>query len=148
MEEIRTKERLTEFRQQDGYIFNCFYPFARRFTTFGTLHKTNCPYMDEMSTEEQIYWSRKGVFFDRCYFFTNAGSKSIGGAKPFKILSDNIRTVGVESTVLGTDAGQLKNDFPTEIMSTYLKKLSEAGFSDNEIERMAVKTPAALLNLQ
>ena len=108
---------------------------------------THPEYMDEMSIEDQIYWSQKGVFFDRCYFFTNEGSKSIGGAKPFKILSNNIRTVGVESTVLGTDGGQLKNDFPTEIMSTYLKKLSEAGFTDNEIELMAIKTPAALLNL-
>ena len=59
MEEIRTKERLTEFRQQDGYIFNCFYPFARRFTTFGTLHKTNCSYIDEMSTKNnpKFYFS-------------------------------------------------------------------------------------------
>ncbi|MEW6674312.1 MAG: DUF6282 family protein [Thermodesulfobacteriota bacterium] len=109
---------------------------------------THPEYMAEMSMEDQLYWRRKGVFFDRCYFFTNQGSKSIGGAKPFNILVNNIRTVGVDSTVLGTDAGQLKNDFPVEIMKAYLTKLSEAGFTDNEIEQMAVKTPAALLNLQ
>ena len=59
MEEIRTNERLAEFRRRDGYIFNCFYPFARRFTTFGTLHKTNCPYMDELSTKNnpKFYFS-------------------------------------------------------------------------------------------
>ena len=59
MEEIRTNERLAEFRGRDGYIFNCFYPFARRFTTFGTLHKTNCPYMDELSTKNnpKFYFS-------------------------------------------------------------------------------------------
>jgi len=51
VEEIRTKERLAELRQLDGFIFNCFYPFARRFTTFGTLHKTNCPYIDKLSTK-------------------------------------------------------------------------------------------------
>ncbi len=59
MEEVRTKERLAELRQRDGFIFNCFYPFARRFTTFGTLHKTKCPYINELSTKNnpKFYFS-------------------------------------------------------------------------------------------
>jgi predicted metal-dependent phosphotriesterase family hydrolase len=32
-------------------------------------------------------------------------------------------------------------------MREYLQKLQEAGFSDNEIESMAIKTPKALLGI-
>ena len=108
---------------------------------------THPEYMAEMSVEDQIKWRDKGVFFDRCYYFINEASKSIGGARPFEILANNIRTVGVESSVLGSDGGQLKNDYPVELMRTYLQKLSEFGFTDKEIERMAVKNPVALFNL-
>jgi len=108
---------------------------------------THPEYMAKMSIEDQIKWRDKGVFFERCYYFTNEASKSMGGAGPFEISANNIRTVGVESSVLGSDGGQLKNDYPVELMRTYLQKLSEFGFTDKEIERMAVKNPAALLNL-
>lgn len=108
---------------------------------------THPEYMAEMSVEDQTKWRGKGVFFDRCYYFTNEASKSIGGARPFEILANNIRTVGVESSVLGSDGGQLKNDYPVELMRAYLQKLSEFGFTDKEIEQMAVINPATLLNL-
>jgi hypothetical protein len=108
---------------------------------------THPEYMAKMSVDDQIKWRDKGVYLERCYYLTNKASKSIGGAKPFEVLVDNIRKVGVESSVLGSDGGQLKNDYPVELMATYLKQLGEAGFSDTELERMAVKNPRALLNL-
>ena len=108
---------------------------------------THPEYMAKMSIEDQIKWRDKGVFLERCYYFTNEASKSIGGAGRFEILAKNIRTVGVESSVLGSDGGQLKNEYPVELMRIYLQKLSEFGFTDKEIEQMAVINPAALLNL-
>jgi microsomal dipeptidase-like Zn-dependent dipeptidase len=66
---------------------------------------------------------------------------------PFDVIVKNIRAVGIESTVLGSDFGQAKNVPPVEGMKTYLQQLYEAGFSETEIERMAVKTPSALLNI-
>jgi hypothetical protein len=108
---------------------------------------THPEYMAKMSVEDQIKWRDKGIYFERCYYLTNKASKSIGGAKPFEVLANNIRKVGVESSVLGSDGGQLKNDYPVELMAAYLQQLGAAGFSDTDMERMAVKNPRALLSL-
>ena len=58
-----------------------------------------------------------------------------------------MRAVGIESNVLATDFGQLVSPHPVEGMEVFLKSLGEAGFSDDEIETMAVRTPAGLLHI-
>jgi hypothetical protein len=106
---------------------------------------THPEYMAPLSIEDQRTMARKGVFFERCLVCILPSTKSIGGALPFEAIANNIRSVGVESTVLGTDFGQAKNIHPVMAMRDYLQRLREAGFKDSEIETMAVKTPAALL---
>lgn len=61
--------------------------------------------------------------------------------------ADNIRKVGLESTVLGTDFGQQKNIHPVEAMNHYLSALEKSGFTQSEIERMAIKNPSSLLGV-
>jgi len=108
---------------------------------------THPEYMAPMSVEDQIAYSKRGVFFERCFVCITKPSKAVGGGLPFDVIVKNIRAVGVESTVLGTDFGQAHNIYPVEGMREYLQKLQEAGFSDNEIESMAIKTPSALLGI-
>ena len=109
---------------------------------------THPEYMDQVPVAEQTALARKGVFMERCLLATNPATRSIGGNLPFDVLARGIRTVGVESTVLGTDYGQQRNPHPVEGMRTYLTLLDQAGFTPAEIERMAVKNPAALLGVQ
>jgi hypothetical protein len=106
---------------------------------------THPEYMAPLALDDQIALARKGVFFERCFVLTTESTKAVGGFLPFEVIVKNIRTVGVESTVLGTDFGQARNIHPVAAMKDYLQHLAEAGFKDSEIETMAVKTPMALL---
>jgi hypothetical protein len=108
---------------------------------------THPEYMAQMNTDDQILLSRQGVFFERCFVMTTVVTKNIGGYKPMDLIVENIRKVGIETTVLGTDFGQAINPHPVDGMMEYLSKLSAAGFSDKEIERMGVKNPSNLLDV-
>ena len=107
---------------------------------------THPEYMAPLSIEDQLVLARKGVFFERCLVGTTEATRAIGGCLPFDVFVKNIRAVGVDSTVLGTDFGQATNEHPVLAMMDYVQRLHKAGFSESEIERMAIKTPAALLN--
>ncbi len=108
---------------------------------------THPEYMAPLSVDDQRVLAKKGVFFERCLVCITEASKSVGGNLPFEAISNNIRAVGVESTVLGTDFGQAKNIHPVLAMEDYLKRLRQAGFKESEIETMVVKTPKSLLGV-
>jgi hypothetical protein len=108
---------------------------------------THPEYMAPLTVEEQVTLARKGVFFERCFVCTTPSSKIVGAGLPFEVIVKNIRAVGVDSTVLGTDFGQADNVHPVIAMKDYLQQLSEAGFTDKEIESMAITTPKYLLNV-
>lgn len=75
-----------------------------------------------------------GVHFERCLICTTR----FGGGYPFAEIVGNIRAIGVDSTVLATDFGQAANPHPVEAMADYLDRLAAAGFTESELERMAV----------
>ena len=102
---------------------------------------THPEYMAPLSVDDQLALAKKGVFFERCFLCTTVLSKAVGGPLPFSVIVNNIRAVGVESTVLGTDFGTAKNIHPVAAMEEYQKELRQAGFKESEIETMAVKTP-------
>lgn len=108
---------------------------------------THPEYMAPLSVDDQRVLAKKGVFFERCLVCITEASKAVGGNLPFGVIAKNIRAVGVESTVLGTDFGQARNIHPVEAMKDYLRRLQEAGFTEREIELMSVKTPANLLGI-
>lgn len=108
---------------------------------------THPEYMAPLSVEDQRILARKGVFFERCYVMTTPATKAVGGFLPFEVIAKNIRTIGVETTVLGTDFGQAGNIHPVLAMQEYLRSLQEAGFTEGEIEVMAIKNSRALLGI-
>lgn len=108
---------------------------------------THPEYMAPLSLADQRQLARKGVFFERCFVGTTPVTKAVGGNFPFDVISRNIREIGVDSTVLGTDFGQEANVHPVAAMAEYLRSLSLSGFSDREIEVMSVINPRALLGI-
>ena len=106
---------------------------------------THPEYMAPLSVDDQRVLAKKGVFFERCLVCITEATKAVGGPLPFSIIANNIRALGVESTVLGTDFGQARNIHPVLAMEDYLNRLRQEGFKEREIETMAVKTPRALL---
>jgi hypothetical protein len=108
---------------------------------------THPEYMAPLSVDDQLALAKKGVFFERCFVCTTVFTKAVGGPLPFSAIVNNIRAVGVESTVLGTDFGQAKNNHPVAGIEEYQEQLRQAGFKESEIETMAIKTPRALLGI-
>jgi hypothetical protein len=108
---------------------------------------THPEYMAPLSVEDQRILAKKGVFFERCFVLTTEATKPVGGFKPFEVIANNIRAVGVESTVLGTDFGQAKNIHPVAGMQEYINHLRQAGFKESEIEQMGIRNPKALLGI-
>ena len=108
---------------------------------------THPEYMAPLSVEDQLVLAQKGVFFERLFVITTESSKAVGGPLPLEVIVKNIRTIGVESTVLGTDFGQAKNIHPVLAMQEYLQRLRQSGFKENEIESMTINTPKALLGI-
>jgi predicted metal-dependent TIM-barrel fold hydrolase len=84
------------------------------------------------------------VLFERCFISTTFA----GGELPFGRLASIIREVGFESTVISTDLGQVGNPDPVDGFARYIAELSKAGFSENEVRRMAAANPSALLGVE
>lgn len=108
---------------------------------------THPEYMAPLTVEDQRILARKGVFFERCFVLTTEATKPVGGFMPFEVIAKNIRAIGVESTVLGTDFGQAKNIHPVAGMQEYINHLRQAGFKESEIELMGIKNSKALLGI-
>jgi len=94
-----------------------------------------------MSIEDQKELARKGVYFERCFY-----SIATGKIKPEDI-AQAIREVGVESTIIATDLGQVTNPDPVSGLSMYVKEILRCGFTEREIEIMIKENPAKLLEI-
>lgn len=84
-----------------------------------------------------------GVWFERCFVSTTAR----GGAVPLARIAADIRYVGVRSTVLATDLGQVSNPLPVQGLRAYIAGLLGEGFSQEDILLMAKENPAHLLGI-
>ena len=60
---------------------------------------------------------------------------------------EQIRTVGAERCVLGTDAGNMKLPDNVPSMKDFVGRLIEGGIKDNEIDLMARRNPRILLGV-
>ena len=66
----------------------------------------------------------------------------------FQAYVDAIRAIGPGRVVISSDLGQSMNPIHTDGLAVFLAKLLQAGFSQDEVDRMARKNPARLLGLE
>jgi hypothetical protein len=92
-----------------------------------------------LTIEQQQELAPHGVFFERC--FTTAYTGKIAWEQMFH----NIRTLGASSTILSTDLGQSNNPFVDDGMSLFITKLLEADFSETDVQQMAGRNAATVL---
>lgn len=93
-----------------------------------------------MPVDTQRDLASKGVFFERCYFSVLAGTKATQ-------IVDQIRAVGVASTVLATDLGQVNNPAPVDGFRMYGELLIRGGIREAEWWTMTRANPARMLGL-
>lgn len=98
-----------------------------------------------MTIEEQIRIVKDyDVLLERVY------AQPLGGGVYKKNLPDNveaIRAVGVESTIVATDGGQMQNPEWYNTIAEYVDYLYAAGFTQNEIDLMTRDNPARMLGI-
>lgn len=85
------------------------------------------------------------VFFERCY--AQPGARKGEYVSNAETNLRAIEAVGVESTVLATDAGQVENPPWAECWERIFEYHSRHGVAEADLRRMAADTPAALLGL-
>jgi len=98
----------------------------------------------QMPIETQIDISGEGLFFERCYVDT---TPAMNHATTVEEITNVIRKVGVNSTVVTTDFGLATLPPPVDGMREYLSGLAREGISSEEIIRMTREIPAYLLDL-
>ena len=89
--------------------------------------------------EEQKELLRYGAFMEHCYTTPATGKVA------WDIVIEQIRAIGAEHIVIGTDLGQPNSVFPDEGLALFGEKLLESGFSENDVRTIMVKNPAYLV---
>jgi len=92
-----------------------------------------------LSAEEQQELADAGAFIEHC-FTTMHTNKA-----PWDVVLESIRRVGPERCVLSTDLGQTINPPVAEGFAMFAQTLLDAGFSTEDIRRMCVVNPGALV---
>lgn len=98
-----------------------------------------------MPVETQRNFAATGaVYFERCLVSTDP---QIAKPVPFETIIEQIRAVGVESTLAATDYGMPYFDSPADGMREYARRLVAGNFTTEEVRRMLCDNPARLLRL-
>lgn len=85
------------------------------------------------------------VYFERCLVSTRPDLRA---TVPFETLAQQIREVGVETTIAATDYGLPQLPTPSEGLADYASRLLGSGFTAGEVRRMIRDNPARLLRLE
>jgi hypothetical protein len=92
-----------------------------------------------LSAAEQVELSKMGAFIEHCFTTMHTGKA------PWDVVLAAIREVGPERCILSTDLGQTINPPVAEGFAMFAQKLLDNGFTVDQVRRMAVTNPAALV---
>jgi hypothetical protein len=91
------------------------------------------------SAQEQLELADAGALIEHCFTTMHTGKA------PWDTVLNSIRKVGPERCVLSTDLGQTINPPVAEGFAMFAQTLLDAGFSTEQIRRMAVANPGELI---
>src|SRR6266853_4754531 len=92
-----------------------------------------------LTADEQKQLAGMGAFIENCFTTMHTGKA------PWDAVLEAIRVVGPERCVLSTDLGQTINPPVAEGFAMFAQKMLDGGFRVEEIRRMTVTNPAALI---
>jgi len=96
----------------------------------------------DMEPDQQKQAAHMGAMIEHCFF---AVTDSCPGKIQLEKIRDQVRYVGVSSSILSTDFGQIENPLPIEGFSYYLGKMRALGFSEDELRVMIHDNPRKLM---
>jgi hypothetical protein len=94
--------------------------------------------------EAQKKWTDDLVFIEHVYM---AVTEVPHHTTPIGLVVEQIRAVGAEKCVLGTDSGNMKLPNNAGAIKDFLGRLIEGGLTDKEIDLMARRNPRILLGI-
>jgi hypothetical protein len=92
-----------------------------------------------LTTDEQKHLADMGAYIEHCFTTMHTGKA------PWEAVMEAIRVVGPERCVLSTDLGQTINPPVAEGFAMFAQKMLDAGFTVDQIRRMTVTNPSALV---
>ena len=92
-----------------------------------------------LTTDEQKQLAGMGAYIEHCF------TTMYTGKAPWEAVIEAIRVVGPERCVMSTDLGQTINPPVAEGFAMFAQKMLENGFNLDQIRRMTVANPTALL---
>jgi hypothetical protein len=92
-----------------------------------------------LSAAEQAELADQGALIEHCFTTRHTGKAS------WEELVHSIRVVGAERCIISTDLGQTINPPVAEGFAMFAQTLLDAGFSTEQIQRMAATNPASLV---
>jgi len=90
----------------------------------------------------QREFAERGCLLERCF------GTPYAGRVPWEEMFDNIRAVGVDHSLLSSDLGQPHNPPVEDGLALMADRLLDAGFSDDDVQRMAVVNTRSLLGVR
>ena len=97
------------------------------------------PFVD-LSVDEMRWFANEGIYLN----FTFDEISPIRGVDPFEMY-DAIRAIGVERVTLSSDAGEPIFPNSVESMRLMCTYMAAMGLSDEEVRRVSVENPAAVM---
>jgi hypothetical protein len=100
--------------------------------------------MPDYPVGAQKRWADQGVFIEHAYMaITDVPHVTV----PVERIVSQIRTVGPEHCVLGTDAGNMRLPDNPVALRNYVEALMGAGLTEKEIDQMTRKNPPVVLGI-
>jgi hypothetical protein len=93
----------------------------------------------DLTTDDQAELARLDALVEHCY------TTPYSGKTTWEHVYAGLRATGATGSVISTDLGQPANPAPAEGMADFAARLLEAGFTAEEVRRMAVVNPAELV---
>jgi hypothetical protein len=94
--------------------------------------------------DDQKKWASEQIFMEHDYM---ALTDVPHVTTPLTTIVEQIRAVGPEKCVIGSDSGSMKLPDNVASMKDFVGRLLEAGITDKEIDFMARKNPGILLGI-
>ncbi len=91
--------------------------------------------------DEQKELASYGAVMEHCY------TTFATGKVDFAVTLEQIRALGADTVILGTDLGQATAIYPDEGLAEFANSLYKAGISETDIRKMTVDNNRRLLNL-
>ncbi len=100
--------------------------------------------MPDYPVDAQKRWADQGVFIEHAYMaITDVPHVTV----PVERIVEQIRTVGPERCVLGTDAGNMRLPDNVTALRNFVERLMGAGITEREIDRMTRVNPPVVLGI-